>query len=203
MNVQVVPPSSERNTPLPFGSGGALPLSASTASASGCHFSGSSGGARGSCTRRCLAAESAAATAARSRTALGRRASAGAAAGAGFHLRVDDLRVRAENRHRDASVDAILRFGPARTFELGPGIAAVGGFPQSAAGASAVISPPGAAALERRRVEDLRIRRIDGDVVEAGIGIDVFRLFPGLAAVRRFVQAAIRIGAEQMPTAAT
>ncbi len=99
---------------------------------------------------------------------------------------------------RDASVNSVLRFGPARTFELGPGVAAVGRFPQRAAGTSAVVSPPGAAPLKRRRVEDFRIRRIDGDVVEAGIGIDVLRLLPGLAAVDRFVQAAIGIGAEQM-----
>src|SRR5205823_3562908 len=94
--------------------------------------------------------------------------------------------------------DAVLGLGPAVAFDLGPGGAGVGSLPEGRAGAAAVVAPPGAAVGVAGGVEGAGADGVHGDIGEAGIGIDVFRLDPGFAAVGGFVQAALRVSAEEM-----
>ena len=182
----MAPPSSERYTPLALGSGGGRAAAAAAATAA----AGAGCGAVGRFA--CRAAASA------GRAAIGSGAAAGAAAGAGLDLRVDDARFGAENGNGDAAVEAVLGARPARRLDAAPTVAAVCRFPKPGAGAAAVIAPPGAHTLQRRRKQNLRIYGVDGDVVEAGIGVDVFGLLPGLAAIRRLEKTALRIRAEEM-----
>ena len=53
-------------------------------------------------------------------------------------------------------------------------------------------------ALVRRGVEDVRVRRIHHDVGEPRVVVDELRVRPGLAAVGRLVEAALRVRTEQM-----
>ena len=155
---------------------------------SGCRFTG---GRRGFGCR-------AATGSGRRGTAFGSGAAACSSAGSGFHLGKDGGRTGREDADGDATVDAVFRFGPAVAVEFGPGGAAVDGFPERAAGASAVIAPPGAAALEAGCVDDLGVRRVYGDIVEAGVGIDVFGLVPRFAAIDGFEEAAFGVLPEEM-----
>ena len=65
-------------------------------------------------------------------------------------------------------------------------------------GPAAVEAPRRAAPLVRRRVEDVRIRRIHHEIDEARVVVDELRVRPGLAAVGRLVQPAVWIRTEQM-----
>ena len=72
--------------------------------------------------------------------------------------------------------------------------------PVDAASRPAAREPPRAPApLVRRRVEHRRVRRVEGEVDEAGVVVDVEDLLPRLAAVRGPVDAALGVGAEQVP----
>ena len=72
--------------------------------------------------------------------------------------------------------------------------------PVDAASRPAAREPPRAPPpLVRRRVEHRRVRRVEGEVDEAGVVVDVEDLRPRLAAVRRPVDAALGVGAEQVP----
>src|SRR5471030_3346786 len=101
------------------------------------------------------------------RAAFHRGAAAGAGTGARLHLGVNGGGLRLEDRNRNAAVDAVLGFGPARPFKLAPVVTRVRGFPKRAAGAAAVVAPPGSPALEWGRIEDLGIGGIDSHVGEA------------------------------------
>src|SRR6516162_9540816 len=64
---------------------------------------------------------------------------------------------------------------------------------QPAARAAAGVSECAAAPLVDRRVENIRALRVDGDVVGAGIFVDVQRLLPGGAAIGAHVDAALLV----------
>src|SRR5690606_25981456 len=72
-----------------------------------------------------------------------------------------------------------------------PGVAAVGRFPESAAGTAPVEAARRATPLIGRRVEHLRIRRVHDQVVAAGILVDRQHRGPGAAAVRGAADAAV------------
>ena len=98
----------------------------------------------------------------------------------------------------DAPDDVVLRLGPAVALNLRPRLAGIGGLPEAAVGSAAVESPPRPPALVRRGVDVVRIHGIDDDVAEAGVGVDVLRFRPGLAAVSRLVEPALFVGPEEM-----
>jgi hypothetical protein len=125
-------------------------------------------------------------------------AAAGAGAVAGFYLGVDDPGVRREDGQRDAAVETVSWLGPAGAVELYPGFAGVDGLPKASVGAAAVVAPAITAALKRSRVDDLRVRGVEDDVVEARVLVDVLEVLPGLAAVDGLEQAALGIGSEEM-----
>jgi len=140
---------------------------------------------------------SAAAPAAR-RTTFRRGAAARARDHPCFHLRVNRRRLGAEHRYRNPPVNAVFGLRPARPLELRPRVAAVRRLPQRAARTAAVVSPPRAPVLVGRRVQDLGIHGIDRHVREARVRVDVLRLLPVLPAVGGLVEAAFRIGPEQV-----
>ena len=83
--------------------------------------------------------------------------------------------------------------------DVGPVRAAVGGFIDAASRAAADQRPGKALRLPHRCVERVRVLQIDHDVVAAGIRIDVQYLAPRLAAVGRFVDAALGVRLEHVP----
>ena len=131
-------------------------------------------------------------------SAFRRGAAAGTRARAGFHLGVNCGGSGGENGEGDTAIDAVFRLRPARAFQLGPGIAAIGRFPHRAARSAAVIAKPGTTPLERRGIDDLSVGRVNGDIVEPRVGVDVLRLGPGLAAVLRAIQSALGILPEEV-----
>ena len=116
--------------------------------------------------------------------------------------------VAAAGRRRQQRVDAV---GPARrdrqvglhdlvgeaAGELAPVVAAVGRLEDAAVAAAivVVVLPRPLAALPEGRVDDLRVGRIDVDVVGAGVLVEEEHLLPALAAVGRAEDAALGIGA--------
>src|SRR5207249_3117097 len=79
-----------------------------------------------------------------------------------------------------------------------PVLASVGAFPEAAARPAAVEAAAAATPLIARRVDRAGVRRIERDIGKAGVVVDELDLVPGLAAVGRLVDAAVRAGPEQM-----
>ena len=111
-------------------------------------------------------------------------------------LRVDDARVR--SRHGEADAAQQPR-GEAVAHDPGPVAPAVGRLPQAAARAAAVEPPRRPPPLVRRSVQRPRVRRIDGDVDDASVGVDRLQQRPALPAVTGLVDATLRVRAEQVP----
>ncbi len=86
--------------------------------------------------------------------------------------------------------------------ELRPGVAAVAGDVQPAAGAAAGQVPRPPPRLPQAGEEDARIVRVEADVRGAGVGVLGQHPLPGLAAVGGAVDAALLIGAEALPRTA-
>ena len=119
---------------------------------------------------------------------------------AGLKHRVDALRVRGRDRHRDLAhrqvgqPDAVV--GP---IQLLPGVAAVARDVQAAAG-SAAGAPVGVnLELPRPREEVARVDRVERDVGAAGVLVHEEDALPALAAVRGAVDAALLLRAVGMP----
>src|SRR5512146_496930 len=70
--------------------------------------------------------------------------------------------------------------------------------PHGAPRAATVETTARAAALIAGRVENAAVRRIDRDVGEAGVLVDELDPVPGLAAIRRLVDAALRIRTKEV-----
>ncbi len=110
-------------------------------------------------------------------------------------LRVDDIRIRP----RDVERDAAVRTGRQPVAgQLRPRLARVAALPQRAARSAAVETAAAAAPLIARGIENVAVRRIEHDVGEPRVVVEELDLVPALAPVRRFVDAAIRVRAEQM-----
>ncbi len=111
--------------------------------------------------------------------------------------RVNDVRVLAVNIQADApSVAAILVRQALRQFF--PRRAAIGRFVYAAARPATVETEGCAAALIRRGVQNVRALRVHGDIAHASVVIYLQDLRPSLSAVRRLVDAALRIRPPQM-----
>ena len=92
---------------------------------------------------------------------------------------------------RGGYADLAHRFGQA-FFEALPGLAAVRGTPDAAALAARAQVPGGALVVPERGEEDARIARVDGKIDGSGGRVQRFEGSPpGLAAVRRFVDAGL------------
>ena len=110
-----------------------------------------------------------------------------------FDQRVEDVRTLAIDVEGDAAERSVGK----PVLQPRPGLAAVGRLPDAAARAAAVHAARRAPALVGRGVEDLAVRRIDREIVGAGVVVDLQHLLPGLAAVGRLVDAALAAGPEQ------
>src|SRR6185295_15056092 len=107
------------------------------------------------------------AVAAVARPAIVGNADLNAGLGANFRNHVERRRLGAEDREADAADDAVRGIRETAAGELRPRLAGVKGLPHAAARTAAVEAPPRAAPLIRRGVQNLRVHRIDRDVVEA------------------------------------
>src|SRR5690606_20477642 len=106
-------------------------------------------------------------------------------------------RLRARGSHADLADDLTLRQAGVAG-DLLPGIAAVGGSPETgvlAARREEVRAAPG---FPDRGVEDARVGRVHRQVDRAGLAALVQHQLPGLAAVFRAVDAALRVVAPDM-----
>ena len=106
----------------------------------------------------------------------------------GFHQGPHALRIGRRNGDADAPEHAVGQAGRAR--DIGPGVAAVGGFEQAAAGAAAIEVIGIAAHLPEAGVEHARIGGVHGEIDRAGVGAAREDLLPGLAAIGGAVDAA-------------
>src|SRR5690606_14656445 len=111
--------------------------------------------------------------------------------------RPDSPRLRAGGCQPDLAVDALLRQARVAADVL-PGVAAVEGAEDLAALAARRHVVRTAARLPGTGVEDARVRRVHRDLVNPGIFADEEDALPGLAAVGRAVQPAVRIGTEDV-----
>ncbi len=112
----------------------------------------------------------------------------------GLDQGVDHVRPRRRDRHGDAPL--LPRGQPC--FERLPGLAAVARLVEAAPLAAGREGVRRAAELPHAGVEDRRVLGIDREIGAAGVGVDVEHLLPGLAAVRRLVDAAVRVAVPEM-----
>ena len=109
----------------------------------------------------------------------------------GFDHGPDTVRIGGGDGHGDAALHAAGQ--PGRMGDIGPRVAAIGGFPETAARAAAVEAPGFAADLPERGVDGAGVGGIHREVHGAGLGAFGQDLFPGCATVRGTVDAAFRI----------
>ena len=103
--------------------------------------------------------------------------------------RVDPVRVGAGHVDADAPDDAGGQAGVAR--DLGPGVAAVGGLEEAAAGSAARHLVLDAVRLPHRGVQHVRVAAVDHEVDRAGLVVAEEHLLPRLAAVGALEDAAL------------
>ena len=82
--------------------------------------------------------------------------------------------------------------------QLGPGFAAVGRLIEAAVFAAARDLPKIPVRFPNRRVKDARVLHVDAQIHRARLVAAVKNLFPGFAAVSRFVDAALTVRAESV-----
>ena len=87
--------------------------------------------------------------------------------------------------------------------ESRPGVAAIDALPESAARSAADVGVRTPLTLQRRGVDHIRIRRIEDDVGESGVGVDVLDVLPRASAVGGSEQSAISARSPQRTAAAT
>jgi hypothetical protein len=114
----------------------------------------------------------------------------------GLDVGVDVLRVARRDRDSHNPHRALGQAGVPG--QLGPGVAAVGALPQAGAGAATLQTVGGAAHAPGAGVEDARVGRVHHQVDGAGVLVDEEHALPGLAAVLAAVDAALRVGAEEV-----
>src|SRR5581483_3861249 len=129
--------------------------------------------------------------------ALRTNPSAGARAYADFNSRHNNVRIRTRNVETDSTQNAFAIWQTI-AFQSRPGLAGVEGLPDSAARTAAIVSPGFALALIRSGVKDFAVDRVHHDVGEASVLINELDVVPGLAAISRFVNAAIFVRSEQV-----
>ena len=105
--------------------------------------------------------------------------------------RVDAIAVGARDRDADLAPQARRKAGILG--DLRPGVAAVGGLEEAAARAAARHAPRRAAGFPQRREDHVGVLRIDRQVHAAGLFVAEQRAAPGLAAVGRLEDAALRM----------
>ena len=115
-----------------------------------------------------------------------------AAKGAAFAHRdlddgVEDVRIDRRDRHPDLPL--VARWQPA--VDLAPSVAAVGGLVDPRPWTAVDHRPLVAPALPRGRVDHVGVARVEVDLVDAGVLVDIENELPALAAVRRAVQSAL------------
>ena len=99
-------------------------------------------------------------------------------------------------RDRDADAAEAVRDGWESGGELLPGVAAVGGFEKTAAGAGPRAVFPGALARgPQHGVDGARVGGIEREVDRAGVFVFVEHLLPGVAAIGGAEDAALGVGA--------
>src|SRR5690606_23045296 len=103
---------------------------------------------------------------------------------------VDALRV--PRGHREPRAALVVGREPLR--QLLPGPAAVGRLEDAALAPAADHLPDDSAALIRRRVDDIRVARLEHDLADAGVVADVEDARPRLTAVGRLVEPAVTAG---------
>ncbi len=111
-----------------------------------------------------------------------------------LHQRVHNVRIAPVNIQRDAAGVAVRQTGG----QFVPRRSAVGGLVDRAVGASAVVSGDRTAMLIGRCIQCFRAFWIDGDVVRAGVVVDVEHLRPRLSAVGGLENTAFVIWSPQM-----
>ncbi len=113
------------------------------------------------------------------------------AAARGLDHGVDEARLGPRGGHAHAAPDALGQ----PLGELRPGVAAVGGAPQRAAGPAGDELPRVAHDLPEAGVEDAGVGRVHGEVRGAGALVHFQDLLPGGAAVGGAIDAALGVGA--------
>ena len=104
---------------------------------------------------------------------------------------IDDFRIGRGNRNADATLGGLRQAAAAH---FSPRLAAVGRFPEGAAGATTIKEVGPTHALPAGGEEDFGVRGIHGDVDEAGVVGDELNELPRLPAVGRLVEPALRVG---------
>ena len=105
--------------------------------------------------------------------------------------RVHHIRIAGRQCEPDAALGAVRI---SATLDLGPGCAGVRGLPERAAGSAAVQRVGRAIALPARRVDNIGISRIDGDVHKTRAVTDELGHRPRVAAIDGLVQSAFLVG---------
>src|SRR6266545_1304996 len=111
----------------------------------------------------------------------------------GFDERVHHARPGRRHGDGDPPLVALRQ----AVFDLAPGLAAVRALPQAAPLAAGAEEAGAAAEGPEAGIEDARLLRIDRQIGAAGVGVDGEDALPGLAAVGRLVDAAVRAGIPQ------
>ncbi len=111
-----------------------------------------------------------------------------------FNRRVENVRPLAGDVERDAAQRRLIEN---TALDARPRLAAVGRLPDTAARAAAVHAARRPPPLVRRRINDLAVRRIDHQLVRAGVVVDLEHVLPGLASVGRLEHAAFAARAPQ------
>ena len=101
-------------------------------------------------------------------------------------------------RHREPDIAEQPGRKPGVVSEFGPVLAAVGGLEDPAARTARNELPRPALRLPQRRVDDAGVPRVEHEVRHAGRVVSEQHVPPGLAAVRRLVDAPVRVGPERV-----
>ncbi len=110
--------------------------------------------------------------------------------------RINDARIRSRNRDPHFAERPLRE--PRAIGNLGPVRSAVDRFIQRAAGTAAGKLPRRSVHLPHRRVNDVRVFRVDHHVIRAGLCVNVQDAIPGFAAVGGFEDAACFVVLEHM-----
>ncbi len=114
----------------------------------------------------------------------------------GFDERPDAIGIRWRDGDADAAEDA---FGQSRiSAEIGPGVAAVGGFEQAAIGAATFQIPRDAMHIPEGGVDNIRISGIENQIHRAGLYAACINLFPCFTTVGGAENAALFVRSPEM-----
>ena len=114
----------------------------------------------------------------------------------GLEVRPYPVRIRAGHGNRDLAEHAVRKARAAR--EVGPRVAAIGGLEDPRPFATAPQAPRLAVHLPQRRVQDVRIARIQDEVDGSRALVAEEHLLPRVSPIGRPEDAALRVGTEGM-----